>query len=351
MKRAVFIDTSEFEAASYDFSGRALSTVRERAVDGQAVVVLPDITVREVENRIGRAVTDQLRALQSFRAKARVLRSIGVNEVRALFADLDGGEISEKLIGEFDAWRKATAQVSIPTARACIEGIVDDYFAERPPFDVSNKKAEFPDAIALSALRSWAEQEDRVILIASRDGDLQRACEGLEMLEHVGTLEALLERLAAEYDSLVSAARAEASQLDSRISKKLLRLFEYQGFAVGGYSEAEIVDVEATEADYRIRILRVRDNDERKTVVTASVSGVIRYEADLVSDDFDSATYDSEEKIYVIRHTNRFVVDGESPFEAVLRFHLGAEDPERADVQVEWLKPEEVTIEVEDHDW
>jgi hypothetical protein len=44
------------------------------------------------------------------------------------------------------------------------------YFAEEPPFASGDKKSEFPDAIALLSLLSWAEERDARILTVSRDG-------------------------------------------------------------------------------------------------------------------------------------------------------------------------------------
>lgn len=59
--------------------------------------------------------------------------------------------------------------------------LVTRYFSEPPPFAGSNKKHEFPDAIALAALRQWSENHGAVLAV-SKDHGWTAYCEESEYL-------------------------------------------------------------------------------------------------------------------------------------------------------------------------
>lgn len=51
-----------------------------------------------------------------------------------------------------------------------IAELVARYFAEQPPFAGADKKHEFPDAIALAALRKWSEDNGPVLAVSKDQG-------------------------------------------------------------------------------------------------------------------------------------------------------------------------------------
>jgi len=60
-------------------------------------------------------------------------------------------------------------------ARVDVARMLEDYFSSNPPFGkAALKKNEFPDAIALQALASWAAEQGTVLLAVSRDADWKK---------------------------------------------------------------------------------------------------------------------------------------------------------------------------------
>jgi hypothetical protein len=64
-----------------------------------------------------------------------------------------------------------------------LEGVLDDYFEQRPPFS-EKKKSEFPDAFAAAALEAWCKKKSEKILVISGDGDWPIICEGSDVLTY-----------------------------------------------------------------------------------------------------------------------------------------------------------------------
>jgi hypothetical protein len=63
------------------------------------------------------------------------------------------------------------------------------YFNVQPPFESStDKKSEFPDAIALLSLQAWAKEEGIAVLFVTKDKGCKSFCKGSDQLYSVDTL-------------------------------------------------------------------------------------------------------------------------------------------------------------------
>jgi hypothetical protein len=75
----------------------------------------------------------------------------------------------------WNAFAKATDAIIIPAdGNVTFTDLLNRYFSETPPFSsMGKKKAEFPDAIALLSIESWATAHSTKVLLISNDGDWQ----------------------------------------------------------------------------------------------------------------------------------------------------------------------------------
>jgi hypothetical protein len=74
----------------------------------------------------------------------------------------------------FDEFLKHTKSVNVPLV-SDVKGVLEDYFAKRPPFS-TKKKSEFTDAISIASIRSWCRQHNSTVYIVSDDPDLWECC-------------------------------------------------------------------------------------------------------------------------------------------------------------------------------
>src|SRR5439155_9710138 len=137
--------------------------------------------------------------------------------------------------------------------------VLDFYFRDLPPFDLEQKKHEFPDALVIHDLRRMADTSGKIIHVVSADGDFGRALGSNKCFVVHKTLESLLREL---YGRKVRSNEA-ALKLVSRSKKKLRTLlakaFEKAEFLLSGRNDAAPHDIHVdhvelskiTQAGYR----------------------------------------------------------------------------------------------------
>jgi hypothetical protein len=102
-------------------------------------------------------------------------------------------------------------------SRVDVARLLEDYFSSKPPFGkAALKKNEFPDAIALQALESWAAKQGTVLLAVSKDTDWKRFA---KTSEHLVVIDDLAEALSYFHQNANVACarlveRVESGQLD-----------------------------------------------------------------------------------------------------------------------------------------
>jgi PIN domain len=147
----VLIDTQAFRKARCDWNGRSLSKIVDLAKQDRLSLLVTDVTVREVKSQLD----ELLAAASSALSKHSVIldqlgASLAVERIRDQTAALGTLEAA------FDEFLKSANVVHVPLI-SDVQGVLEDYFARRPPFS-TKKKAEFPDAISIASVRFWCEQ-------------------------------------------------------------------------------------------------------------------------------------------------------------------------------------------------
>jgi len=226
MKRLIYIDTSEFVAANFAFAGQRLTTVVSRVKAGQVAIGLPSITKQEIISQIDKALHEADQAIAKARSGARVLRNLDDDFSISLFRDFDRAAHRETLSAQLDEFLSDSEAIILDFDGVDPAAIFEMYFSKKAPFGDSKKKSEFPDAFTLAMLSEWADSEQQDVFIASSDGDFQAGASGFHRLEHVGTLEQLLARIALEFDQLAPAAETALRALEGEIEDGLCERFQ-----------------------------------------------------------------------------------------------------------------------------
>jgi hypothetical protein len=171
----LYIDTSVFEYRHFDFKGKAFAALLELAKAGRAQLLTSEITMRECKAHIHAQVLTSATARKKLAAEAWILSHF--QEYAILFEKPDKDDLTERAVSELDDYMTAMKADEIDLDEATITDIVEQYFSELPPFGSGAKKAEFPDAIVLSALIAWCEENDESCYVITRDKNMQVACE------------------------------------------------------------------------------------------------------------------------------------------------------------------------------
>lgn len=164
------------------------------------------------------------------------------------------------------------------------------------------KKSEFPDAIALTALESWAEENDTQVLVFSRDGDWQAfatasdrlVCtpslkEGLDLLHH--TSKGVVERIFARI------LDGSADKLEDVIGDAIYDFaseFEIEAETSYFYDvDPDYIVLDGWQAEEAVKPL-ILEADEESVTFSIEVVAQLDFRAN-----FRFSAYDREDKEYI----------------------------------------------------
>jgi hypothetical protein len=292
--RNVFVDTSTFIEQNYSFHGAVFQNLLRLCANGQAKVFVTDITYREVIAHIEEDIAKACQACARLQRDARILRNLPHPPFVGLFERIDPNSTTAELILQFKAFLERISTETLSTSSVSIESVFDKYFLRKPPFGEGKKKDEFPDAFSLQALENWCEAREELMYVVSADGDMPKHCAGSKNLLHLQKLAEFInvvefhdEVLAPSVDRLLE---ANAAAIEDAITNE----FVNQGFWIEDQDgDVNGVDVKHLECLDRL----VLEIDKNSAVVQVDTS--ITFEADIIYDDLDTASYDSEDKVLI----------------------------------------------------
>jgi hypothetical protein len=191
---AVTLDTSIFDATNISLEHGALARLRQ--FHGSDVdCVLSDVVVGEIRKHLTEsaastqaAVKRSLRDVDGAWAVGRQTRD---QALASLFGDESPAEMAERRLQKF--FEHTGIGLVESNGLVDVGRLVRDYFEQRAPFGTtSDKKAEFPDAIALQALEAWAAERGTKLIAVSKDKDWFAFAEASDWLVPVEDLSSAL---------------------------------------------------------------------------------------------------------------------------------------------------------------
>ena len=141
-----------------------------------------------------------------------------------------------------------------------VRGVLDDYFARRPPFS-TKKKYEFPDAVSIASVRLWCEQNRSTAYIVSEDPDLRACCSETGPLFHAGSITEIISQ--ATVSQVLHEALEKALSRSEHLRDELVEQIEKLGVDIERSSSHDC-EVLAGEIDgvRRVNIISVNVLDQ-----------------------------------------------------------------------------------------
>jgi PIN domain len=174
-----------------------------------------DVTTREVRSQLRELLAESNASLSKHRG---LLQQLGVSST--IDRVRDQSTALGILEAAFDQFLQDTRAITIPLI-SDLTGVLDDYFAQRPPFS-TKKKSEFPDAISIASVRLWCQQNRATAYIVSEDRDLQACCSESGPLFHAESINDIISRATVSqdlHDALEKALNGSEYLRDTLIEK------------------------------------------------------------------------------------------------------------------------------------
>lgn len=193
LKVAISVDTCIYQQHGFRLESGQLRHL-EQFSGTAGVVVMSDVVQHEV---LAHMVTEAVKAKSKLKGALEDVRDHWPTAAGAPTpSDILGTETAEVVTaGRLDAflWR-CGGEVINASGRVDIADVMKRYFQPSVPFERSgDKKHEFPDAVALIALESWAEEHNKPVLLVSNDKGWQAFAEASDRLCCVAELDEALE--------------------------------------------------------------------------------------------------------------------------------------------------------------
>ena len=187
---AITVDTSIFDEKGLKLESGILKTL-EQFNGKPSNLILSEIVVREVCAHLKKKAKEARASIQkSIReSKAHLLVSDKNAETatKVIVPELDDNEVARRRLDIFVT--NTGAKIIPATGRVELDEVIKKYFQAKPPFeDTGKKKNEFPDAIALMSIESWAKDHRTKVLAVAKDGDWKRFADESEYIDIVDDL-------------------------------------------------------------------------------------------------------------------------------------------------------------------
>lgn len=338
-KRAVFLDTTVFEAELFDFESRHIKALCSLVREGYLQILLTDVTKREIESHIVEAVQSAVRGLAVFRKDRQhgVLRHFG-EMFRPLYLKHDAEALSNQLKDRFEAFCRECGATVLPTGDLKVGPILDKYFSGKPPFGDGRKKHEFPDAISAAALVAWKVDSRELLWVVSADDDWRRVCEDRHQWD-----KSLPEFLAyfpdPEIVSKIKGTLLTSGEFNDELAAYFMDVSFYVPKANGNVTRVSGV---------KTKVIKVLVTDVEDVEAVADVRFWVEYCAHLTFEIPGTGLWDEEgERIYAADTTKTEITES---FEMSAQVELGYDKNDATKIKVNRVQfePREIEIDIDD---
>jgi hypothetical protein len=265
---AISVDTCIFTANDYRLD-RGVLKLLEQFKNNDFELIFSEITVKEVRNHIAKHTDDAKMKLRS------ALREVGKyyqeqsGKESSIIDNLLGSEsvkdLTTKKLKDFCA--RCDAKLIQAKSSLDIDELIKMYFDVKAPFEyATEKKSEFPDAIALLSLQTWSKKQGKAVLFVTQDKGCKSFCDSSDNLYAVDSLKDAL--------SLIQQRNVHLSTLCGAL---------------------EIAINNGKYSDLVTRIENTISNDLWSIDWLPEASSSYYYEAELEELELESATFDGEQ--------------------------------------------------------
>lgn len=336
---SVFLDTNIFIKCKYSTGpNSSLGRLLRYVQDNKVHLYISNISKREIESHLK---SDAAKAVSAYKkafkeSKKHVADYELQQTALSCMANIPSvEEIQQQLLDRFHAFLSNCGVSVLDNSDVCIDTILDDYFAQKPPFeDRAIKKSEFPDAFMAAKLKQ-VFSNGSPLWVVSEDAGFRNSFKshpnihGLEKLSELFDLITKNDQIL--YQKIEEFIRGEAQKssildqvqtyLDSICIEVDGMSYDRKGVGEGyDYSETEIVDISN---------LKFAFDSVNEVAGSTAVVG-LRCKADFYAvchfDDYSEGIWDSEDHEYVFVPEYTFHEEHRAPFDCELVLQITQND-------------------------
>ncbi|MFH7023999.1 MAG: PIN domain-containing protein [Heteroscytonema crispum UTEX LB 1556] len=229
---AITLDTSIFDAQGLKLESGLLKKL-EQFQDGSTRLILSEIVKEETLSHLIEKARNAQKEIEKSLKQAKEHWCVEDQNIEKIKEIVFGGREAQEVV--FERFNKFAEMTSLEIVEAqnhvMVGDLIQKYFKARPPFsETGKKKNEFPDAIALMSLETWANKNQTKIIVVTSDNDWKSFCAGSERLiaidDFAGAL-GLFQRQNADDICKYLSEKYEKGELEN-VKEAISNALEYQ---------------------------------------------------------------------------------------------------------------------------
>ncbi|MCB9063277.1 MAG: DUF4935 domain-containing protein [Halobacteriovoraceae bacterium] len=321
------IDTSVFFKDNFNVGSTKYLKLLQLARHHHIKLLIPDIVQKEVHGHLKNKIHSAINDLNKFSQSASILKNLD-NDFSYFFKKYNEEELFQKIKEFFNFFIEQMSAETIDTSNICSSEIINNYFEGKPPFKNSNKikttsndkRFEFPDAIILSSLEQWANNNDSIVNLISVDSGWEEFASNKNCFTCFKTVEQFIENSLDRINIVPSIVKSLLDQKDQDVCKRIVEdiSFNYHFFCIN--YDAEVIDTHSfkiTNLDLSTVDFEIGDN-----VGVAIFSGTLSFKAEVEYGDPDSMFRDPDDRELYYRQKITQTLTRETPIEGEVNFYL-----------------------------
>jgi PIN domain len=182
--RAITLDTSIFDAQGLRLESGLIKQL-EQFRDSSTKLILSEVVREEFLSHLIEKARDAQKEVEKSLKQAKEHWRVEDQKIEVIKKTIFGEQKAQEIASErFSQFVEATSLEIVEAQDYVMIGdLIQKYFQAKPPFsETGKKKNEFPDAIALMSLETWANKNQTKIIVVTSDNDWKNFCKGSERL-------------------------------------------------------------------------------------------------------------------------------------------------------------------------
>ncbi|MBC6433801.1 hypothetical protein FM036_25320 [Nostoc sp. HG1] len=181
---AITLDTSIFDAQGLRLESGLLKQL-EQFRDSSTRLILSEVVREEILSHLIEKAREIQKEIEKSLKQAKEHWRVEDEKIEVIKKTIFGEHKAQEIASERFSQFVEVTSLEIVEAQdyVMIGDLIQKYFQAQPPFsETGKKKNEFPDAIALMSLETWANKNRTKIIVVTSDNDWKNFCKGSERL-------------------------------------------------------------------------------------------------------------------------------------------------------------------------
>jgi hypothetical protein len=308
-------------------------------------LVVTQITIDEIKSNFEKRIHELIISLESA-GKKSILKNINSDLV---VIRANKSEITSDFNKKLDEILLKSNLIILDYTEVNIKNIFENYFQNKPPFDKSAKKSEFPDAFSLVLIEKWCiDTKNKCILLSSDNDFLSYKNHYIEInKDYSNCLDNILRTKEQQEKRRFEILNDIYLKNSDKIDKELKEWYEEALEDEFLYDEAvnwfgihniSVSEIEILSKDYKI----IHTDEE---CIDIEVTANLKFTVIVTIDDQNDGIYDSEDKIMHYFGTEDEIIEQEDEAKLVLSAWIISDDEFDEDLEiVEVCKDKKIEI-------